>query len=474
MKPLLSLESPRLDYLGVSLSNPYQAKIPEGITVVIGPNGAGKSTLARIIARGRNLSLNKIRTYPDKFSATIITFSDVHSLGNNKVTYHQQRYESSMNDEVPTVREFLGEKGDTPQWENVCRALMVDDILDKKINYLSSGETRKLLIAIALLNERADLLIIDNPFIGLDKASREAFGEMLGKLKDDGQSIMLLVSDPAEIPPSADFVLPVVNLTILKPLEIDGHLDAVKKSLGELFDFKIDPSLIPLSENRESSDESSTLVSLKNCRVKYGSRTLIDNITWTIKKGEKWVLEGANGSGKSTLLSLIHADNPQAYSNDVELFGRRRGTGESIWDVKKRIGYISSEMHLYFGGGSDTVRDVIARGLNDTVGSYTKLTEHHYQTARLWIDLFSLQSIAERRFNTLSDGEQRLVLLIRAFVKNPELIILDEPMHGLDLARKNAVRQLINKMALKRRATFIFVTHSKDEIPDNFNRILRL
>ena len=204
--------------------------------------------------------------------------------------------------------------------------------------------------------------------------------------------------------------------------------------------------------------------------MNYAGTVVLRDIDWTVNRGERWALAGPNGSGKSTLLSLVHADNPQVYSNEIYLFGRRRGSGESIWDVKRRIGYISPEMHLYFNGGSATVTEIVARGLMDTVGFFSRLSPWHIERARRWVELLHMEDIAERRFNTLSTGEQRLTLLARTFVKNPELLILDEPLHGLDFARKRAVRAIINSLTTRDNTTLIYVTHRLDELPECVTR----
>ncbi|MDE5719982.1 MAG: ATP-binding cassette domain-containing protein, partial [Paramuribaculum sp.] len=174
------------------------------------------------------------------------------------------------------------------------------------------------------------------------------------------------------------------------------------------------------------------------------------------------------------LLSLIYADGPQAYSNDVRIFGRRRGTGESIWEVKRLIGYISPEMQMYFGGGSSTVRDVVARGLNDTVGCYTRLSDEQTAAADQWIAALGMSHLADRTFSTLSTGQQRLALLARTLIKEAPLLLLDEPFHGLDASRKDAVRRIIDTIASRSGAAIVFVTHCPEEVPSGFDRALRL
>lgn len=466
MKPLIFLNSDILQYIGVTLENPHHAIIPYGVTAIIGPNGAGKSTLTRILERGWNFTRNSISSPMGKPDIKRIEFSDIHTLTGFKAEYYQQRYESSMNDEIPAVEDILACNISSPEWGKISGALGIGSISGKKVNFLSSGELRKVLVARMICSDMPDVLILDNPYIGLDAKSRKVFDTALKEIAGNGVSVILAISDPAEIPEYTDAVIPVTHLTVGDTVfRNENNTEQLRDAVASLFNFEIDSTAIPSAPEyyAGSGDE---LVSLDKCTVAYGDKIILPEISWTIRRGENWALSGPNGSGKSTLLSLIHADNPKVYSNKVTVFGRRRGTGETIWDVKKRIGYISPEMHLYFGGGSSTVRENIARGLNDTVGFYTPLKPEQLEKADRWIELLHLEDIADRRFNTLSSGEQRMTLLARTFIKNPELMILDEPMHGLDCCRKEAVKHIINSLAKRDNTTIIFVTHNPEELPE--------
>ncbi len=474
MKPLIHLNSPQLQYIGVTLSNPVQAIVPEGVTAIVGPNAAGKSALTRIIERGWNFTRNSISSPRGKLAIRRIEFSDIHTLTGFKAEYYQQRYEASMNDEVPTVSEIIGCDTSSRAWIRLCDALGIRSVMDKKANYLSSGELRKVLVARMICSDMPDVLILDNPYIGLDAPSRKVLDAALEEIAASGVSVILAISDPTEIPDYTDAVIPVMNLTVGNTmLRGSRGAEQLRRAVAPLFSFAIDGTKIPEPPQSYAGD-GAELVNLDRCTVAYGGKVILPEISWVIRRGEHWALSGPNGSGKSTLLSLIHADNPKVYSNKVTVFGRRRGTGETIWEVKKRIGYISPEMHLYFGGGTSTVRDIIARGLNDTVGSFTKLRPEQLRRAAKWIDLLHMEEIAERRFNTLSSGEQRMTLLARTFIKNPELMILDEPMHGLDYCRKRAVKSIIDSLASRDNTTIIYVTHNPDERPECITHSLTL
>ena len=203
------------------------------------------------------------------------------------------------------------------------------------------------------------------------------------------------------------------------------------------------------------------------------NRTILKNVDWEVKNGEKWALIGPNGSGKSTLLSLIYADNPKSYSNTLYLFDRKRGTGESIWDIKSRIGYVSPEMHLYFMEDIPLLR-IVASGFFDSIGVFRKCTPEQETIAMEWIKCFGIEDIAHRSFLSLSSGEQRLALLARAFVKDPDLIILDEPLHGLDVANKERASKIIESFCDRKGKTLVYVTHYTHEIPQAVTKEFKL
>ncbi|MDE5839267.1 MAG: ATP-binding cassette domain-containing protein, partial [Paramuribaculum sp.] len=189
MKPLINLNSDQLQYIGVSLENPYHAVILQGVTVIAGPNGAGKSTLTRILERGWNFTRNSISSPFGKLDIKRIEFSDIHTLTGFKAEYYQQRYEASMNDEVPAVEEILACDTSSPRWQKLSEALGIQNILGKKANYLSSGELRKVLVARMISSDMPDVLILDNPYIGLDAKSRKIFDSALEEVAESGVSI---------------------------------------------------------------------------------------------------------------------------------------------------------------------------------------------------------------------------------------------------------------------------------------------
>ena len=209
---------------------------------------------------------------------------------------------------------------------------------------------------------------------------------------------------------------------------------------------------------------SEQVVCLNRVSIRYGERTILKELDWTVNRGEKWALSGENGAGKSTLLSLVCADAPQSYACDIALFGRKRGSGESIWEIKKHIGYVSPEMHRAYLKNLPAI-DIVASGLHDSIGLYRKVREEDKEICAWWMDIFGIAALKDRNFLKLSSGEQRLVLLARAFVKDPELLILDEPLHGLDLYNRRLVKDVIETFCRREGKTLIMVTHYKEELP---------
>ena len=440
---------------------------------VIGPNGAGKSLLIDLLQRKFALKAGEVNFASNgRVSDFVrcITFKDIYSLADCQNTYYQQRWHATENDEVPRAAELLGV---TPE-EGIKNEELIDlfgirELLTKKIIYLSSGELRKFLIVRALL-KHPRLLILDNPFIGLDAPSRALLVEMLQQMTQvHGVQVILLLSNPQDIPAMVNRVLPVVDRTLLPPMSRETFL-ADKVLIHRLFPTEglteeqpVEVSALPVDPEKQPTTHTVTL-RMEKVKVHYGSRTILQDIDWEIKNGEKWALFGPNGSGKSTLLSLVYADNPQSYANTLYLFDKKRGSGESIWDIKKRIGYVSPEMHLYYRQNVSTLK-IVGSGFFDSIGLYQQCSEEQETLALAWMRLFGIDHLRDRMFQTLSSGEQRLVLLARAFVKDPDLIILDEPLHGLDVSHKKQAAAIIEQFCERPGKTLIYVTHYPHELP---------
>lgn len=431
---------------------------------IIGPNGSGKTLLIDILTAKHALKSGEITTHQNQSTSKLVksvAFRDIYSLVDIQNSYYQQRWNAGDEHEVPLVKNLFC-KGDKEWVETLIQSFGIEDLVEKPINLLSSGELRKTLIIRSLLS-KPGLLILDNPFIGLDSKSREVLNEVLEKLSNlEGIQIGLILSNPRDLPHGITHILPVKDMNLLPAMSSESFSKNIQFQT-DLFQSQIKDTINEAKYNIDNPPFEKTL-ELKNILIKYGSRTILKDLNWTVKRGEKWALLGENGSGKSTLLSLISGDNPQAYANNITLFDRKRGTGESIWDIKKRIGYISPEMHLYY---LKNVRclDVVGSGFFDTIGLYRKCTEAQEAIALKWMETFGIDHIKNTSFLNISTGEQRLILLARVFVKNPDLLILDEPLHGLDATNKKHIKTIIERFCTEEKS-LIYVTHYEDEIPE--------
>ena len=378
------------------------------IIAIAGLNGSGKT--AYVNQMRKQLASDKVR---------YIAFCDTYGSITDKAYYLQQRWnQHDIDNEMPITGEILERSyilsgNDSPErrayQQHLYDLFQFHSLLDKYVISLSSGELRKYQIIKTLLSAPSTL-ILDNPFIGLDAATRQNLKDLIFSLSKEKQlTIYLVVARPEDIPDYADDII------------------------------WITPKQELTSEPRHLDEE------------------------------KQWALCGQNGSGKSTLLSLICADNPQAYACDISLFGRKRGSGESIWEIKRHIGYVSPEMHRSYHHNIPVIQ-VMASGLKDTVGLYTRTNEAERECCRWWMRIFGIEQLEKRPFLSLSSGEQRLVLVARAFVKDPQLLILDEPLHGLDNKNKTLVKDIIETYSKLPNKTLIMVTHYDEELPGCFNQ----
>lgn len=446
---------------------------------ITGPGGSGKTVLIHTIC-GQHFFTGKISASfgtQENFQHRIAVVEQQHrfrDITNRSDFYYQQRYNSFDAERTLTVREdldlfFSVEKKMKNGFSKteLIQLLRIDELLDEPLIQLSNGENKRLQLVKALLME-GELLILDQPFIGLDISGRQILHKVLNELSAKGIRLMLVGSGP-EIP---EYITHVAELN-----------EGLLKSSGLKKDFKfhnIDDKPLPFIDagqlkyiHRGLSDEFDFAVRMVDVNIKYGDKYVLRHIDWKVRKAEKWSLSGPNGAGKSTLLSLITADNPQAYANEIYLFDRKRGTGESIWDIKRRIGYISPELHLYFDSGA-TAFQTVASGLFDTIGLFRQLNQEQYDLVKYWMQLIQLLSVQDKLLSQLSLGEQRIILLARALIKNPPLLILDEPCQGLDEVNTLFFKAMIDHFCQTFHTTLIYVSHYHQEIPECVNLFLYL
>jgi molybdate transport system ATP-binding protein len=480
---------------------------------ILGANGSGKSLLADALRGRLPLIEGELRCHfraPGGLTAEeaigLVSFeerrADVHDLA------AQSRWNSLEEESSQSVREFLSyervmqinpfevtdrHRRGRPAFERRRRAatrlLDVATFLDRRLLSLSNGETQRVQLARALC-QPLRLLILDEPFVGLDSATRTHFQQTLERLMATGLRIIVITTRPEDLPAHVTHLLCVDSRQVLwagPRREIPARIAAVNQwKLGDLrqpsvprrfassgrlaFAAKKPVALPPRDDPGSGATE---LVRMRDVTVSYGEKDILRNLNWTVRAGESWALLGPNGSGKTTLLSLILGDNPQAYSNDVTVFGRQRGDGESIWQLKTRIGWVSPELHLHFDPNESCLAAVLS-GFHDTIGLFEQPSSRQRAEARHWLARFELLDFERAPLAALSAGQQRMVLLARALVKTPPLLVLDEPCQGLDPAHRKDFLRAVEKLVRENSATVIYVTHRDDEIPPSIKKVLRL
>jgi molybdate transport system ATP-binding protein len=464
-------------------SRPIDWQVNKGeIWTILGNNGSGKSVLADTI-RGRwrldegeiqyhfyeKIKLqNSKKYYGPTQLIKLISFESVHSVSKFGGMYYQQRFNSQDADLAPYVSElFDGECENEETAQQIIHLLKIEEFLNQRLIELSSGELRKLVIAKILLAE-PHLLIIDNPFAGLDADARKLINEIFPHLNEHGIQLIFLTPSVFDIPSCTTHILNINHGKVTVQAEIKQSKKNTENLAPEdlpTINWDFFPSV--------TSSKFDEMVNMNDIEISYGKQVVNSGINWRVKSGENWALLGSNGSGKSTLLSYIFADNPQAYAKNLSLFEHRRGTGESIWDIKKRIGFISSEMYLYYRKNL-TCLEIVESGFFDSIGLYRECSNEQQQIAAYILDELGFAHLGKRSFLQISSGEQRLVLFARALVKNPDLLVLDEPFQGLDEKNKKRCTSIIESYCRQPNKSLIFVSHYREEIPSCVNKFMEL
>lgn len=321
---------------------------------------------------------------------------------------------------------------------------------EQPLRTMSSGEQKKALL-FQLLNDSPDYIILDNPFDNLDISSQELLANTL-KSREGKTTFIQIISRTSDLLP---FISNFARLN-KKQLSFDVDLDNIilpETSITFIGN-------IPHPLQRITSDKE-IIIQFKDVSVDFGPKTVLQHINWQIKKGDFWQLIGKNGSGKTTMLSMITGENPKGYGQELFLFGKKKGSGETIWDIKKKIGYFTPAMTDKFTG-YHTIENMLISGFNDSIGLYIQPTQAQLRLTKEWLLLLNLWEVKDTLFHTLSMGQQRLVMTTRAMIKHPLLLILDEPTAGLDDASAKLIVSLVNKIARVRNTATVFVSHRRE------------
>lgn len=461
----------------------------------LGPTGGGKTLLADALSRRVSISKGQIVYFFDESSSPegrpyvypreILTLSsETHRDFLARYSgYHQARWQSMEGENVPSVREMFraAPDGFPAGHEDLFDMLGLESLLDRKLLHLSHGESRKVHVAYLLL-QSPRMLILDDPFAGLDSPSRERLAAAIEDLLlRETPRLFFISSRPEEVPREVQQVLLIDRLRVRDRGDRDTVVSKYRQEgaepvqlpgagLAPALDRALKRFSAVLEANRSPANE---LVRMEAVSVAYGPVRVLEGVSWRVARGERWSVSGPNGAGKTTLLSLILADNPQAYASEIYLFGRRRGTGESIWEIKRHIGWVSPELHMHYPLGTSCL-EVVSSGFFDSVGLYRHCASRQLEEVQIWMEALGLSAWAETAFHGLSTGQQRLALLARALVKDPPLLILDEPCQGLDAAHRQEIMNLLDGICRNTELTVLFVTHYPDELPGSITHQLRL
>lgn len=528
MHPIIDIKGGEVRHPQYRMAAPIDFQLMSGEQLaIVGDNASGKSRLVDVLT-GRlalmpmngvkyDFSPSKAKLVSDNIK--YLSFRDSYGTSEG-VYYHQQRWNQNDIEETPLVRDLLAEsfrvaeegltrqtvfdkflvRDESPEQkaerlaqeaankqamhvelEKVRKHLYeifhLEQLLDKHIILLSSGELRKFQLTKTLLTNPR-VLIMDNPFIGLDVNARKQLADFLTLLtRETNVAVVLVLSKTDDIPDFITHVVPVKDLTVGQKQTLQVYKKEWKPAPPRMLSEEKEQAILALPYTDGASADvapgTQQVIDFRHVTIRYGERTILKDLNLTVMNGEHWALSGENGAGKSTLLSIVCADNPQSYANDIVLFGHQRGKGESIWDIKKHIGYISPEMHRAYMRDIPAV-DIVASGLSDVSGLYRKPRPEQKATCLFWMDIFGIGKKADTTFLKLSSGEQRLVLLARAFVKDPALLILDEPLHGLDLKNRRLVKDVIETFCRRKNKTMIMVTHYQEELPKNIDHAIFL
>ena len=451
----------------LTVSIPKLTLKPHDLIVLIGQNGSGKSAIARALAGELKLLSG---TAPQGVHTELVSFEKQQQLF--EADYDMRNTDNgTAKEEIGITGEDLLQGLDVKSVNEAIIALNAAALIKRPIRTLSGGEGRRMLL-IKALGAKPDFLIFDTPFDALDVATRKNLLEIIDYVHRNYElPIVLIVNRPDEIPQDLTALGIIADLSIVK-LDSKEKIEQDEEARTLLFCGNLEMQDLPKAPGKLAllPLRDGPLVSLKHVNITY-NRPVLQDLTFTVNPGEHWQITGPNGAGKSTLLSLITGDNPLVYVNDVTVCGIKRGSGESIWDIKKYFGYVSGSLHLDYRVSAPVI-NVVLSGFYDSIGLYQHPGDEELKLARQWLKLINLANKEHVSFKTLSFGQQRLLLIVRALVKNPPLLILDEPLQGLDAYGRALVRGFLTYFMEHGRTSLLFVSHHQEDAPSGITHRL--
>jgi len=444
---------------------------------IFGGNGAGKSLLSSLLQGQLVLGAAHVH-YRADFSPSkdviVVSFEEQQKLWALDNRHDISEFNDDAQDQGTSVRQLiLGVGQATEQYKEIVQSLGLEALEGRGIRYLSSGQCRKAMLARALF-QRPQLLVLDEPLESVDLATQGQLIQALERWMMPETCTLLLCRRAQDVLPG------ITHLAVMDDLRIvqQGPIDLVQ--MGSEYTRIRDrraaiPSALPLADittKKLPLDPDVPLIDLRQVNAGYHGKLVLQNFSWTMQQGQHTLIEGPNGCGKSTLLSLIDGENHMAYGQQVFIFGRQRGTGETVWEIKARFGVVSNEIHNRYVKGW-RVLDVVVSGFFDSIGLYDDSGASQHRTALAWLKTVGIESLSKEYYHALSFGQQRLVLLARAMVKQPSILILDEACVGLDDEYRGLILALTDLIANSHNTHIIFVSHTAGEVPSCVNQVLR-
>ncbi len=439
----------------------------------LGPNGAGKTSLANIISRQVTHASGNVHRCEDFSTRGVayVCFEQQKALCDRDKKLDDSEFRADAADPGTRIEDLIlqGRPADEEFYKWVDR-LRIGHILNRGLRFVSTGEMRKTLLIKAILSDPA-LLILDSPLDGLDLASQVELQRIIDELLYSDLSVLLLCRQLEDIPTGASHLLVLDRGELVAAGPREDILSHAR--VQEIMDppiTELAPLPAPAPRNYQLPEQG-PLLELHKVSVSYGELQVLKNVSWTFGRAMHCCVSGPNGCGKTTLLSLITGDNHKAYGQNITLFGILRGSGESVWDIKQKYGQLDTQLHLNYVRGMRVV-EVVVSGFFDTIGLYDDWGDTQRAIAEQWLDALGLGQYLTDSFDALSFGLQRMVLLARAMVKSPIILLLDEPTLGLDGHHRKLILRSIDHIVANSDTQIIFVSHSAGEMPACINQQL--